>query len=339
MIKYNNSKINNWYIADDNIIKVYFNNDVCYHQLKGISQDYQVQYFTIRSLADNNTINLYNNMSATTTNFSYSLDIGTTWTDFTLPKQTNQTIATLASGSTVMLKGTNNTLGDTYNSGHYFRASEDYTIEGAITSLVNGDNINLEIGDSEDRSYTFAQLFSGDTHLINAEDLVIRSIALPDGAFNCTFRSCTSLVAAPELPSTNLGADTYGSTFEGCTSLAKPPKELRFTSVRSDRIYTRMFTMSRTSRVQAAMTETPKLFGDWGNLNPKNEQMFCGNANLNKVYCYWTKANHNFDGYNTNWMNYTTGGGTFYKRSTESFSRNVSGVPTGWTLTNDDVTV
>ena len=298
-----------------------------------------VQYFTIRSLADNNTIKLYNNMSATTTNFSFSLDSGATWTDFTLSKKTNQTIATLASGDTVMLKGTNNTLGDTYNAGHYFRASQDYTIEGAISSLVNGDNINLELGDSVTRSYTFAQLFSGDTHLINAEDLVIRSIALPDSCFNCTFRNCTNLVAAPELPSTILGDHAYSSMFEGDTGLARPPKELRFTSVATKEIYTRMFSMSRTSRVDAAMTESPKLFGDWGVLNAKNEQMFCGNKNLTKVYCYWTKSDHNFDGYNTNWMNWTQGGGTFYKRSSESFSRNVNGVPTGWTIVNDDVTV
>lgn len=299
----------------------------------------QVQYFTIRSMADNNTIQLYNNMSATTTNFSFSLDGGSTWTDFALAKQTNQTIATIDSGETIMMKGVNDTLGDTYNAGHYFRASEDYTIEGAISSLVNGNITNLEIGDSEDRKYTFAQLFSGDTHLIDAENLVIRSISLPDSCFNCTFRSCTSLRTAPELPSTILGDHCYSSMFEFDTALAKPPKEIRFNTVKSNEIFTRMFSMSRTSSVQAAMTETPKLFGDWGSLNPKNEQMFCGNANLNKVYCYWTKTNHNFDGYNTNWMSYTTSGGIFYKRSTETFSRNVNGVPASWTIVNDDVTV
>lgn len=300
---------------------------------------YQVQYFTIRSMADDNTIKLYNNMSATTTNFSYSLDSGTTWTDFTLAKQTNRTIATIDSGETIMMKGENNTLGDSYNAGHYFRGSKDYTIEGAISSLVNGNNLNLELGDAANRSYTFAQLFSGDTHLINAEDLVISSISLPDSCFNCTFRGCTSLVAAPELPSTILGDHCYSSMFEYDTALARPPKELRFTTAKTKEIYTRMFSMNRTSSVQAAMTETPKLFGDWGALDAKNEQMFCGNANLNKVYCYWTKTNHNFDGYNTNWMSYTTNGGTFYKRSTETFSRNVSGVPTGWTIVNDDITV
>ena len=299
------------------------------------------QYFTITSLAANNTITLRNNRrTSSASSFSYSTDNGTTWSSFSLSSGQTQTIATLASGDTLMMYGTNGTLASAYNYGHYFRGTQDYEISGEISSLVNGNATDTEIGTATTRNFTFAQLFSGDTHLVSAENLKISSTALPQSCFNSTFRSCTKLVKAPELPSTILGREAYSSMFEGCTALSQPPSQLYFTSVQSDS-YNRMFCMSRSSKITTpAMTYSPKMFGNWGSVNPatSNMQMFCGNGNLTNIYCYWTNNSGSF-GDIANWVNYTADSGvTFTKRSTQSFASGVSGIKTRWTVVNDDTT-
>ena len=295
------------------------------------------QYFTITSLAGGNTITLKNNMGTGTTSFSYSTDSGSTWSSFTLTTGQTYTIkATLGYGDTLMMYGTNNTLGTAYNRGHFFRGTGDYEISGEISSLVNGNNADdTEL--SGKGTYTFAQLFSGDTHLVSAENLKISSTALPESCFNGFFRGCTKLVKAPELPSTILGKEAYSSMFEGCIALSQPPSQLKFTSAQNDS-YQRMFCMSRSSKITTpAMTYSPKMFGNWGSTAPVNQQMFCGNGNLANVYCYWTKSNHSFGTNMTNWLNYTNAG-TFTKRSTESFGSGASGIPSNWTTVNDDTT-
>lgn len=300
-------------------------------------------YFKITSLAANNTITLRNNRrQASASTFSYSTDNGTTWSTFSLSSGQTQTIATLASGDTLMMYGTNTTLGTAYNYGHFFRATGDYEISGELSSLVNGSDVtDTYIASGTSRTNTFAQLFSGDTHLVSAENLKISSTALPQNCCNGLFRGCTSLVKAPTtLPSTILGSECYSSMFESCTSLAYPPAELYFTSVNHNS-YNRMFCMSRSSKITAAMTYTPKMFGNWGSVNPatNNMQMFCGNGSLETIYCYWTNTSGTF-GNIANWVNYTDDTNvTFYKRSTQSFASGVNGIKTGWTVVNDDTTI
>lgn len=299
---------------------------------------YVLNYFTIRSRANNNTITLKNNTTGTSvgaTTFYYSTNSGSTWTSVSIGTGVTKTIATLASGATVMLKGTNNRLGVAYNYGHYFRGSADYEIEGNIASLVNGDNSTTDL--SSKSAHTFSQLFSGDTHLVSAEKLKIYSTELPANCFNSTFRDCTRLQKAPELPSTVLHDETYSSMFEGCIALSQPPSQLVFTSA-DPTSYQRMFCMSRNSKLTTpAMTYSPKLFGDWFGSSPVQQQMFCGNGNLTTIYCYWTKSGSSIK--MTNWVNYTADSGvTFTKRSTQSFASGVSGIKTGWTKVNDDTT-
>ena len=299
------------------------------------------QYFTITSLAANNTITLSNNRrQSSASTFSYSTDNGTTWSTFSLSSGQTQTIATLANGGTLMMYGTNTTLGTAYNYGHYFRATGNYEVSGELSSLVNGSDVtDTYIASGASRTNTFAQLFSGDTHLVSAENLKISSTALPQSCCNGLFRDCTSLVKAPAaLPPTILAREAYSSMFEGCTALAYPPEELYFVSA-DYTAYNRMFCMNRNSKVTAAMTYTPKLFGDWGTVTPRAQQMFCGNGNLTYIYCYWTSTSGSFSGSSCleNWVNYTDDTNvTFTKRSTQSFQSGVGGIKTGWTVVNDD---
>lgn len=299
----------------------------------------QPQYFTITSLADSNVITLRNNSRLTSAStFSYSTDKGQTWSSFSLTSGQTQTIATLESGDTLVMYGTNKTLASNYNAGHYFRATGNYEISGEISSLINGSDLTYTELSGASR-YTLAQLFSGDTHIISAENLLISSTTLPENCFNGAFRDCKNLVAAPTtLPSTVLGDSCYSSMFEGCTSLSKLPSEISFTSAGGMDVFQRMFCMSRTSKITAAMTESPRLFGDWGTKSVRNQQMFSGNGSLTKIYCYWVNNSNSFN-FLQNWVNYTDDTNvTFYKRSTQSFASGVNGIKTGWTVIDDDTT-
>ena len=290
-------------------------------------------YFTIKSLVASNTITLKNATTGTTvgtTSFAYSTDSGSTWTSFTIPTGQTYTITTLGEGETVMLKGSNPTLGIGYNRGHNFRGTGNYEIQGNIMSLLTNNDTDTEFPASTTNN--FAMLFSGDTHLVNAENLVVPASAMTLNAFNSTFRSCTNLQKAPELPATVLAKECYSSMFESCINLSQPPSVLSATSISATDAYSRMFCMSRSSKITTpAMTYSPKMYGNY-TVAPYNQQMFCGNGNIELVECYWT-----YDGTIsglTNWMNYTNATGTFKKLSTQEFGSGVSGIPTGWTVVN-----
>ena len=297
------------------------------------SQDCTCNYFTIRSLADNNTITLKNNSADGTKNFSASTDNGNTWTAITLNNSASATVATIQSGETILMKGNNVRLASAYDKGCYFRGSQNYEVEGNLASLLYSDGISREITGG---TCHFAQLFSGDTHLISAENLQISSTKLYDNSFNGTFRACTNLQKAPDLSvPTVLGNETYSSMFQNCYSLSQPPAVLSATTAQLT-TYRRMFFMENGS---TAMTTSPLMICNFGNETELTSkcQIFSGNNNLSTVRCFWTNNSGTFKNL-TEWMKNVASTGTFYKRSTQSFQNGANGIPTGWEVIDDDVT-
>ena len=293
-------------------------------------------YFTLVSLADNNTFTIKNGSTAARS-LSYSLDDGTTWSSFSLAIGATQTIATINSGDTIIMKGSNTQLANEYNKGCYFRGTQNYEVEGNISSLLNNNDTDTEITDG---TFNFAQLFSGDTHLISAENLKVVSTTLYKSSFNGTFRSCTNLQKAPDLSiPTTLGQETYSSMFEGCTSLSQPPSVLSATTAELSS-YKRMFCMDRSSTVLAQMTKSPIMIGNFGSETSvaKDYEVFKGNGSLTEIKCFWTNDSGTF-GSLANWVSNTADSGvTFYKRSAQTFANGVNGIRTGWTIVNDDIT-
>ena len=293
-------------------------------------------YFTLVSLADNNTFTLKNGSTAART-LSYSLDDGTTWSSFSLATGATQTIATINSGDTIIMKGNNAQLANEYNKGCYFRGTQNYEVEGNISSLLKNNDTDTQITGG---TFHFAQLFSGDTHLISAENLKVVSTTLYKGSFNGIFRSCTNLQKAPDLSiPTTLGQETYSSMFEGCTSLSQPPSVLSATTAQLSS-YKRMFCMDRSSQVTAQMTKSPIMIGNFGSETSvaKDFEVFKGNGSLTEVKCFWTNDNGSF-GNLASWMTNVSSSGTFYKRSAQTFILNsANGIPSGWNIVNDDNT-
>ena len=292
-------------------------------------------YFTLVSLADNNTITLSNNSAGGTKKFSASTDDGETWTAITLANGSTATIATIGSGDTILMRGDNNTLGTAYNKGCYFRGTQNYEVEGNISSLLRNNDTDTQITGG---TFHFAQLFSGDTHIISAENLKVVSTTLYQSSFNGTFRSCTNLQKAPDLSiPTTIGQETYSSMFEACTSLSQPPSVLSATTAELSS-YKRMFCMNRSNKVTTQMTKSPIMIGDFGSETgvSKDFQVFKGNGSLTEVKCFWTNTSNSFNNL-SEWMHNVSSGGTFYKRSTQAFALNSgNGIPTNWTIINDD---
>ena len=292
-------------------------------------------YFTLVSLADNNTFTIKNGGNAARS-LSYSLDDGTTWSSFSLATGATQTIATINSGDTIIMKGSNQQLANEYNKGCYFRGTQNYEVEGNISSLINNNDTDTELTGG---TFHFAQLFSGDTHLISAENLKVVSTTLYQSSFNGIFRACSNLQKAPDLSiPTTLAQETYSSMFEACVSLSQPPSVLSATTAELSS-YKRMFCMARSGTVAAQMTKSPIMIGNFGSETSvsKDFQVFMGNGNLTEVKCFWTNDSGSF-GSLAQWMANVSSSGTFYKRSSQTFQSNAAGIPSTWTIVNDNTT-
>ena len=94
-----------------------------------------------------------------------------------------------------------------------------YNVYGNIMSLVDEYNYNTAtaVGD-----YAFAALFSYNTTLLDASNLLLPATTLGEACYSDLFGGCSSLTAAPALPATTLAANCYRAMFEGC-SLTEAP--------------------------------------------------------------------------------------------------------------------
>jgi len=198
--------------------------------------DYSKDYFTIKSLADENEVKITRWGKTGNTEY-YSLDSGTTWTQ--VPTGTSEiTIATINSGETLMIKSEANEWASKWNSHNSLTCTKNYDVYGNIMSLIYGDDFNgkTEIKNtSSNNAGTFCALFwytndtgdtaVGSTTLISAENLVLPATTLKRNTYYELFRGCTNLKYPPkELPATTLVSDCYRSMFQGCTSLTTAPE-------------------------------------------------------------------------------------------------------------------
>lgn len=154
---------------------------------------------------------------------SYSLDNGQTWSNEDRSVDENNKIS-LSAGNKLLLKSytminNSQTFGQSGRNTNLIQSSGNYNIEGNIMSLVDGDNfVENETDINKFSDYHFAGFFSGDTHLISAENLILPSV-VRDGMYIYTFRGCSSLTTAPELLANTLTDYCYMDMFSGCTNL------------------------------------------------------------------------------------------------------------------------
>jgi len=179
------------------------------------THDYSLDYFTIESLEDGNTINFNNGLTVT---YYYSLDNGVTWTKSRANASWN-----LNTGDRLILKSETNYF---YRMGYgscKFSSDKNFDLYGNIMSLTYGDNF---VGQTVLKANeTFKWLFDNCTKLVNTENLILPATTITEQCYNYLFSGCTSLITAPkQLPATTLTRLCYGSMFSGCTLLETAPE-------------------------------------------------------------------------------------------------------------------
>ena len=172
--------------------------------------DYSKQYLTFEALQDTTfkfTINA----------LQYSLDNGATWT--TLSKNTASPMVT--AGNKIMWKQTGLTPALAGGIGQ-FSSTGNFNVQGNIMSLYYGDDF-INQTDLTGKSYAFKTLFSGNSHIIEAKNLILPALQLTPSCYDSMFQSCINLITIPKLPATTLANSCYHSMFYGCTSLTTAP--------------------------------------------------------------------------------------------------------------------
>ena len=186
--------------------------DVEYYDISQIS-GYAANYFTLVAIddCDFEFDCCYNGY------LSYSLDNGVTWSESYKSRKENNKINVTA-GNKILFKGNNNTNFVEY-SGSYplFHSNARYNVEGNIMSLIYGDDFVRHLSLNEE--YIFASLFTYETNLISAANLVLPAIILATGCYMSMFNGCTSLTTGPVLRAPYLTEDCYSLMFYGCSSL------------------------------------------------------------------------------------------------------------------------
>ena len=153
---------------------------------------------------------------------------GTTWETMGKTSTTGIT-ATIPANSKLYLRCNTTAWGyyDESNeifSYNYINTTGNCNVGGNIMSLLYGSNFTgNETAFPSGSTYTFYSLFSSNTHLVNASNLLLPAATLTHSCYNNMFHYCTSLTTAPALPATTLAQDCYGNMFDGCKSLTTAP--------------------------------------------------------------------------------------------------------------------
>ena len=311
MIKYNNSNINDWNYGDDNIIKVYRNNAVCYYKVisSGDTPTPTLPNYLRFVARQNGSFRLSGNT------VEYSLDSGTTWTELASDTES----PSVSSGSIIMWKATNPPLVTNNGIGRFYSTGQ-FDVEGNIMSLIYGDDFETATTISNDGQ--FMSLFYGNLNVINASGMTLPSTNVPANGYRSMFTNCTNIVTAPSvLPATTLADRCYSSMFNGCTSLTTAPS-LPATTL-ANYCYLSMFngcTSLTTAPVLSATTLANNCYS----------YMFYNCTSLNNITCLATDMSA---AYCTNgWLRGVASSGTFTKAASMSWPTGDSGIPDGWTV-------
>ena len=169
---------------------------------------YENQYLTFEAIEDG-TFKFSKDVS-------YSIDNGETWT--VLARGTAS--PTITTGNKIMWKAE---ISPSTTNPAYFSSTGRYNVEGNAMSLLFGDNFKGQT-DLTGKNYALHALFSNNSKLISAENLILPAKTLTQYCYEHMFLYCTSLTTAPELPATTLARDCYSHMFYGCSSLTTAPE-------------------------------------------------------------------------------------------------------------------
>lgn len=276
----------------------------------GQQREYEKEYLTLE-IVSGGTIVLTGSGSYDAPLPYYSFDSGETWTRMTSSAQT----LNVSAGDKIQLKN-NNTY---YEVGSVSSASTaSFDAYGNLMSMMYGGNFeNLPSA----LTGNFMYFFKG-TKIRSAKNLILPCKTLSQNYCYMGMFEGSTLTDAPSLPATTLSTECYLQMFRGCTNLTKAP-ELQATSL-ANKCYEQMFSGC------TSLTTAPVLPATALNASYCYRRMFGGCTSLTSITCLATSA---FSDTTNNWLLNASPTGTFYKPSGATFwSRDVSGIPTGWSI-------
>ena len=267
-----------------------------------------------------------------------------------------QTIASGATGTITLANigdkveffGDNNTYAKNLGDYSNIACDKDCYVYGNIMSLVK--SAHFEKATALEEGFTFACLFKINTHIKNKSGapLLLPATTLAENCYSWMFYGCASLTAAPSLPATTLADSCYSGMFDGCASLTAAPS-LPATTL-ATRCYDHMFSGCASLTAAPSLPATSLaiwcysyMFNGCASLTAAPElpattlvnicysYMFQDCASLASVTCLATDISAT--GCTADWLSGVAANGTFTKAaSMTSWTRDESGIPSGWTV-------
>ena len=169
--------------------------------------DYSQNYLTFELLE---TSSIMGN-----TNFSYSLDNGSTWAS--LPS----TGITVEGGKKVLWKNTAAPV--SYSGIGRFSGSGKFKVSGNIMSMLYGDDFKDKIS-LAGKDYAFWMLFAYCDPIEDIQNIVLPATTLSTYCYRSLFNGLNKITKPPVLPATQLENYCYSNMFDSCTSLLETPQ-------------------------------------------------------------------------------------------------------------------
>ena len=270
----------------------------------------ETNYLTFTAEEDGSTFGIVNN-GGNNPDIQYSLDGGETWTALAA----GDTITLVHKGDKALLRG-NNPEGFSKSRDQYstFRMTGKVSASGSVMSLIDGTGLSTEIPNG----YCFCRSFRACTSLTRAPELP--ATTLTAFCYDAMFLGCTSLTQVPALPATTLADFCYDGMFARCTSLTQAP-ELPVTTLVSGCYYS-MFSDCKSLTQAPALPATTLADSCY-------MYMFSGCASLSEIHVSfddWRNA-----GYSTAyWVENVAPSGTFICPENLPLEYGANRIPLGW---------
>jgi len=161
------------------------------------------------------TISMQKIGEAPDVNIEYSLDNGLNWNMFVV----GDTVISLDVDESVKFKGINGTFAASTSDYNNFVMTGSISASGDITSLLNGEGGDVELTEP----FVFTSLFRDCTSLVVAPDMP--STILSDYCYFYMFYNCTNMTECNVLPAANLTNYCYYGMFRN-TGMLYPPQIL-----------------------------------------------------------------------------------------------------------------
>lgn len=192
----------------------------------GASSNNEYGGFRVSAIKNNSYVELRTNRSSETATFEYSVD-GEDWSPLTIGSSSVSAtrISLPSTGDAVYIRaGVNGNGALAMNNGNYYVrlvGGGELAIGGNILSLLNQDYDSVTLVPA----YCFLSFFGLTSKVVDATELIIPDTDMNEYGYARLFLECSSLAYAPKkLPLPADGRNVYHETFKGCTSLVKAPE-------------------------------------------------------------------------------------------------------------------